>query len=304
MILLSLILLVIVVNFFIPNTSSTIADEETFAKWEEEVRAFQERQEIANQYNDSIRLTRQQYKNYGNYQYSNTNYYGKYQKTEKKFPQPFPFNPNEINKGDFVKLGFSEKQAESIVKYREKGKIFKTKTDFQKVFVVSDEMYAHLETWILLPDGETETVADNKAENAQEPLIVELNTADTTALKQIKGIGNYTAKRIVDYRQKLGGFHSIEQLREINGMDEERFANIIQYVIVDKEKVIKLDLNKNSFKDFTRHPYFEQYIIKAIFEYKDKNGQFSSVEDIRKIPLIYNDLYNKIYPYLQVSTNK
>ena len=294
MVLLFLILGVIVVNFFIRQKMPVSVDKETFAQWEEEVKTFQEREEIAAQYNDSLRMARRQYPNYHtDYQKYPTQFYDKYQKPEKEFPKPFPFNPNTTEKDDFIKLGFSEKQAESIVKYRDRGAVFKTKQDFQKVFVVSDEIYAHLEAWITLPDEVEVTAPEN--------VVIELNTADTTSLKQIKRIGSYLAKRIVDYRQKLGGFYSVEQLMEVKGVDTALFSAIAPYMVVDKGKIVKLDLNKSAFKDFTRHPYFEYYIVKAIFEYKDKNGVFTSVNDIRKIPLIYNDLYNKITPYLYVS---
>jgi DNA uptake protein ComE-like DNA-binding protein len=298
MVLLSLIAATITINFFIRQKPSSTADEETFLQWEAEVTAFQERQEIAAKYNDSLRMARQQRGNYySDYQASSTKYYEKYQKTEKKFPEPFPFDPNNTDKENFIKLGFSEKQAESIVKYRDKGAVFKTKQDLKKVFVVSDEIYAHLEAWITLPDGDVAELT------ASENIVVELNTADTTSLKQIKRIGSYLAKRIVEYRQKLGGFYSVEQLLDINIIDKELLSDIAPYLVVDKGKIIKLDLNKSPFKDFTRHPYFEYYVVKAIFEYKDKNGAFSAVNDIRKIPLIYDDLYNKIDPYLCVSAN-
>ena len=296
MVLLFLILGIVVVNFFVRQKMPITVDKETFAQWEAEVKAFQEREEMAAQYNDSLRMARRQYPNYHtDYQKSSTKFYEKYQKAEKKFPDPFPFDPNTTDKDDFVKLGFSEKQAESIVKYRDRGAVFKTKQDFQKVFVVSDEIYAHLEAWITLPDASTSSASE------PENVVIELNTADTTLLKQIKRIGSYLAKRIVDYRQKLGGFYSVEQLLEVKGVDTALFSGIAPYMVVDKEKIVKLDLNKSSFKDFTRHPYFEYYIVKAIFEYKDKHGVFTSVNDIRKIPLIYNDLYNKINPYLYVS---
>ena len=303
MVLLSLIAVIVAVNFFIRERAPSAANEEVFSRWEEEIRAFQEKQEIAAAYNDSLHAARRQYGNYDGYQTSNTRSYEKYQKSEKKLPASFLFNPNDVSKDDFVNLGFSEKQAEGIVKYREKGAVFKSKQDFQKIFVVSDEMYAHLEAWITLPDGETSPVADNATSAPQEPVVIELNTADTTSLKQIDRVGSYLAKRIVEYRQKLGGFHSVEQLLDINSINEERLSVIAPYMVIDKGKIARLDLNKSSFKDFTRHPYFEHYIVKAIFEYKDKNGLFVSVDDIRKIPLIYDDLYNKLNPYLYVSAN-
>jgi DNA uptake protein ComE-like DNA-binding protein len=234
MVLLFLIVATVAINFFIQQKPSSIADEDTFSQWEAEITAFQEKQEIAAKYNDSLRMARQQCGNYYNdYQTSSTKYYEKYQRNEKKYPNPFPFDPNNIDKDDFIKLGFSEKQAESIVKYRDKGAVFKTKQDFKKVFVVSDEIYAHLETWITLPDE------DITESTAPENIIVELNTADTTSLKQIKRIGSYMAKRIVEYRQKLGGFYSVEQLLDINGINEELYSCIAPYFIVDKGKIVK-----------------------------------------------------------------
>jgi len=294
MVLSILIAAIFVIGFFIQKTTMSTVDEDALAQWNAAVSDFQEREAIATQYNDSLRMARQQRGNY--YGERQTSYptrpYEKYQPSEKKFPEPFPFDPNSIDTEAFVKLGFSEKQAETIVKYREKGAVFKSKADFKKVFVVSEEIYAHLEAWILLPDEEEVIVPEN--------IVVELNTADTTALKQIKGIGSYLARQIVEYRQKLGGYHAIEQLLEINGIDEERLPGIAPHLTLDKAKIVKMELNKTPFKDFTRHPYFEYYIVKAIFEYKDKHGSFSSVEDLRKMPLIYNDLYNKIEPYLYI----
>ena len=300
MVLLFFILAIVAINFFIKQKKPSYGDKEAFSQWEEEIRTFQEQEEIAAKYSDSVRAARQQRGSYDNdYQRTTSNSYDKYQKNEKKFPTPFAFNPNDIGANDFVKLGFSEKQAESIVKYRNKGAVFRTKQDFQKVFVVSDEIYAHLEAWITLPSEEISVSEPIATEN----IIVELNTADTTSLKQIKRIGSYLAKRIVDYRQKLGGFYSVEQLLEVNGINEELLSAIAPYIVVDKAKITKLDLNKSSFKEFTQHPYFEYYVVKSIFEYKDKNGVFLSVNDIRKISLIYDDLYNKINPYLYASVS-
>ena len=144
MVLLFFILAIVAINFFIKQKQPSYGDKEAFSQWKEEIMAFQEQEEIAAKYSDSVRAARQQRGSYYNDYQTSYPKYEKYQKPEKKFPAPFHFNPNEINTDDFVKLGFSDKQAESIVKYREKGAVFKTKQDFQKVFVVSDEIYAHL----------------------------------------------------------------------------------------------------------------------------------------------------------------
>jgi DNA uptake protein ComE-like DNA-binding protein len=193
-------------------------------------------------------------------------------------------------------LGFSEKQATTIVKYRASGVVFKYKEDFKKIFVVSDEMYLHLEPFITLPIKDVESAIATIV--AEEPMMIELNNTDSVELRKIKSISGYLAKRIIDYRKKLGGFYTVKQLLDINGINEELYANISPYFTVDAGRVKKMDLNSTPFKEFVKHPYFEYYVVKSIFEYKDKHNIISSVEEIKNIPLIYNDLYSKLSPYL------
>lgn len=297
-----LIFLVIIANFFIQKQPPKTMDEAAIIAWEGEVKRFHEAQEALAQRNDSMREAQRQQRNleYAA-RYADERKYPDY---ERKTIEYFSFDPNLTTKEEFIRLGFSEKQSDAIVNYRDKGAAFRTKADFAKVFVVSDAMFKKLEPWITLPEQiAAEETAAAAAVQEPEHFLIELNRADTTELKRVKGIGSVLAKRIVEYREKLGGYYAVNQLLEINGIDEERFELIKPFFVVDASLLRKMDLNREEFKSVLKHPYFEYYIVKSIFEQKDKTGSFSSVEQIRENPLIYDDLYRKISPYLMATIN-
>jgi DNA uptake protein ComE-like DNA-binding protein len=155
-----------------------------------------------------------------------------------------------------------------------------------------------LEKYILLPSVDTSTSIQISEEKT--PIIVDLNAADTIELKQLKGIGTVFARRIVSYREKLGGYFDKSQLLEVFGMDTARLAQISPYIEVDLQKIKQLHLNKAGYKELLAHPYLENYIVKAIFEYKDKVGKFNSVDELQNISLIYPQLFQKIEHYFTV----
>lgn len=114
--------------------------------------------------------------------------------------------------------------------------------------------------------------------------IVDINTADTTLLKELPGIGSSFAKRIVEYRDKLGGFVETEQLLEVYGMDTVRFGGIVAYVAIDNEfKPNKLRINYDSFKVLNRHPYLEYEDVKKIVNYREQKGLLTSWGQLTEI---------------------
>lgn len=298
-----LIGVVLVLSFFINNRPSSAAKSEEVVAWERDVIEFeQHRQEIAFRY-DSIRAVQKaereaRFSNYEKYQ----SYTFPDDKPRKSEPEYFFFDPNTTTVEEFVRLGFSQKQAEAIERYRNRGAVFKEKEEFAKVFVVSEDMFKQLEPWILI--SETDPIANVSQTQSEEKIaqfvIIELNSCDTSALKKLKGIGNILSQKIVNEREKLGGYYSIEQLLNINGIDNELFEQIAPHLTVDATNIKKMDLNKATFKQLLQHPYFEYHIVKNIFNYKDKNGNFQTVEQLKEVPLMYEDLFQKIRPYLIV----
>lgn len=121
--------------------------------------------------------------------------------------------------------------------------------------------------------------------NAEQAIIiVDLNTADTTLLKRLPGIGSSFAKRIVEYREKLGGYCETVQLLEVYRMDTARYNEIKDYVKIDSLFVPnKLKINSDSFKILLKHPYLEYDDVKKIVNHREQKGMIASWEQLTKV---------------------
>lgn len=123
---------------------------------------------------------------------------------ERRAPESFRFNPNTASVEELMRLGFSQKQAQSIDNYRQKGGRFHRKEDFASSYVVADSVYRRLENYIDIPK-------------------LDINTADSAAFDALPGIGAYFARKMVEHRTKLGGYSYAEQLMDIHNFDQDRF---------------------------------------------------------------------------------
>ena len=119
--------------------------------------------------------------------------------------------------------------------------------------------------------------------NAQSSEFINLNSADTTDLKSLPGIGSFFAKNIVDYRNKLGGFIEKEQLLEVYAFDTTRMANIENLIVIDTIELRKVNINTDDFKTILRHPYIEYEDVKKIVNYRESKGMIKSWDQYLKI---------------------
>ncbi|PID89567.1 MAG: hypothetical protein CSA05_01530 [Bacteroidia bacterium] len=212
-------------------------------------------------------------------------------KTEKTAPKHelFRFDPNQASKDTFLLLGLSEKQANTIINYRNKGGKFVKPSDLLKIRRVSKQKINELLPYVRIAES---------PKKALPVFEVELNTADTAELKKIKGIGNYYAREIVWYRNKLGGYFNINQLLEIKKMRKKTFDKIKKYLKVDPEKIRKMNLNTIEIKDLTKHPYFDYSKAKKIVEYRKKTGNFTDLTQLVEMNIILPNDFEKIAAYL------
>lgn len=220
-----------------------------------------------------------------------------------KHLSPFPFNPNTLPIEGWIKMGFTPKQAKALDNYRKAGATFKTKEDVKKIFFIDEEEYAIIEPYIEIKSISPNMTTVNNNRNVvskQYSLIIELNTADTTDLKELRGIGSVFAARIVKYRNLLGGFYQKEQLLEVYGMSDELYSKISNHVIVDSAMINTININTASLQQLNHHPYLDYYQAKAITKYRDLGNAFDNVDDLKNITLIDNDTFEKIKPYLSV----
>lgn len=170
--------------------------------------------------------------------------------------ESFRFNPNTVSVSDLCRLGFTEKQAESIDSYRRKGGRFWRRSDFAKSYVVSDTLFRRLEKFIDIP-------------------LVDINVADSAAFDALPGIGGYFAAKIVAYREKLGGYSDIVQLMEIYHLDAEKFAKFSDLIEVGKRPA-PFRLWSMPADSLRRHPYVRDFrTANAIVLYRNNNPRSS-----------------------------
>jgi len=288
-VLICLVFLLIATRIFIfPFLTTTQKND--FSSFEKEILAFEK-------YSDSLEKIKSSKNQFEKFDYNNSN---------KSFAElklkPFIFNPNELKAEQWILMGLSEKQCKVLMNYRSKGGKFNKKEDFKKMYCISNEEYNILEPFIYIPEKDLKNQLPPKYETKIKPLfIVEINSADTNDLQEVKGIGPAFAHRIANYRDKLGGFVKKEQLLEVFGMDSARYAQIMAAFTIDPSAIQKININTASIQDLKKHPYFDYYLAKSIVMYRNKNGNYQSVSDIKKANLIYDDFYIKISPYLTVN---
>jgi DNA uptake protein ComE-like DNA-binding protein len=168
----------------------------------------------------------------------------------KRRTESFPFNPNTVSLSDLMRLGFSERQAQSIINYRESGGRFKRPSDFAKSYVVADSVFRRLEPFIRIPK-------------------VDLNTADSTALDALPGIGPFYAAKIVEHREELLGYSYPEQLMDIYRFDQEKFDALKDLVIVGPSEPYPLWTLPE--EELEKHPYIGKYAAHGVVLYRDNN---------------------------------
>jgi DNA uptake protein ComE-like DNA-binding protein len=212
---------------------------------------------------------------------------------------PFIFNPNLLPSEQWSKMGLKDWQIKVIKNYEAKGGKFNKKEDFKRMFCISPSEYEILEPYISIPEQKNE-YAERKPETKEikKKVLIDLNTADSVGLLTLYGIGPSFAKRIIKYRNLLGGFYSKSQLLEVYGFDQERLVKIADYCEVGTTGLTKINVNKVRTDELKKHPYLDYYTAKAIVDQRVILGKFSSLQQIKEISLIHEELFAKIKNYL------
>jgi competence ComEA-like helix-hairpin-helix protein len=180
-----------------------------------------------------------------------------------------------------------------------------------RIYGIDTAHYEQLEPYILLPEKityqqksfptyEKKTFPKSEYEKKDYTVKVDINTADTTELKKLKGIGIGYAKRIIKYREELGGFIRIEQLSEVWGLTPETFEKCLPQVIISNQNIKKININTASAEELKKHPYIFWKTANAIEKYRKANGNYKSLNDLKKIHLLDEEIINKIKPYLTI----
>jgi competence protein ComEA len=242
-----------------------------------------------------------------------------YQPKSKTYPQYnsatkgalFVFDPNTATAEEWKRLGIKDKTVQTILNYRSKGGSFKKPEDISRIYGLSAKDVERLLPYVTIENNPASHASpqNTPAATTTEPTFtakekiakpIDINTADTAEWKTLKGIGSFYAKKIVGFREKLGGFHSIQQIAETYGLPDSTFQSIKPYLLQSTTGLKQIDLNAATVEELKVHPYIKTTIAKAIVNYRESHGVFKSVADLQKLGAIDDELFKKIAPYLYV----
>jgi competence protein ComEA len=226
--------------------------------------------------------------------------------TESNQPKIYPFNPNFITDFKGYKLGMSSEEIDRLLDYRKQNKWINSKEDFKKVTKVSDSFLDQISSYFKFPDwisnpkpkysdwrkGFKEKTFDQK---------IDLNSATQLELEKVNGIGEALSKRIIDYRDKLGGFTNDIQLYEVYGLDYQLTDKVRNdFTVKTPKEIIKMNLNKISASDIATVPGISFELAKRIWEFRILNERIVDFIELKKIEGLTERKLQGIQLYLKL----
>ena len=246
--------------------------------------------------------------------------------------ETFPFDPNTADSTQLLRLGLQPWQVRNIYKYRAHGGIYRCKEDFARLYGLTVKDYRRLEPYIRISNDylpastlvegrrnvHDERIAGRQKDTVRERTVggqrdtshsytplypvklkdterVVLNTADTTQLKRVPGIGSYFARRIMRYGQQLGGYVSVDQLDEIEDFPEDAK----KYFVIEQPVVRKVNVNQLTVQQLRRHPYINYFQAKEIVNYRRTKGPLHSLDELRLSRDFPPEAIRRLEPYVE-----
>ncbi len=230
----------------------------------------------------------------------------------------FYFDPNTIDETGFIQLGLREKTAHTIVNYRSKGGHFYKPDDLRKIYGLKEEEANRLVPYVRIAAAQNRTEfsnkysGDNSSYHKPKPQIIDISTASVEQWQSLPAIGEVLSNRIVKYRDKTGGFASVDDVKKVYGITDSTYRIIRPYLTISGDKTSlqttasaktqsqKININKASAAELKSNSNIPSDIAEAIVIYRKQHGNFTSVEGIKKIVFINDEMYQKISPFLTV----
>lgn len=239
-------------------------------------------------------------------------YANKYRRPE---VQPQPFDPNKADSSLLVAVGLKPWMASNLIRYRQAGKVFRQPDELRKLYGMNDSLYSTIRPYINIDTSGIESLsghspAKNESFTGQDAFfaperhlkrdtVLDLNTADTASLQLLRGVGLYTAVRIIRYREALGGYHSTAQLYEIAELPAERIDSILPHLFTDTTLIRPLDANSATVRRLSRHPYITYRQAEQLYDLRRTKLRIHSLDELDGI--FTPDERLRLAPYLTFS---
>jgi competence protein ComEA len=216
--------------------------------------------------------------------------------------ETFAFDPNNISSAEWKRLGIGDKTIRTIINYRNKGGKFRSAEDLRKIWGFKKEDADRLIPFVQMEIIEQPAKQKNDLPGMQPkqpvshnlPKEIDINTATAEEWKALPGIGEVLANRIIKFRERIGGFGSMEQLHKTYGISDSVFLVIAPYLKLDPGNMPKLNLNTATAYDMRRRLNIPAATAKAIVMYREQYGPYQSVNDLKKIVLISDTLFQRV----------
>jgi len=229
------------------------------------------------------------------------------------------FDPNTIDSVSLVNMGLPLNLIANWVKYRHKGGKFKDKLAVRRIFGMTSQLFEQMDSFIVFPQKQVlafktvvespvpkstgrfkrDTVVQFSYVTKGKPgeIMLELNSTDSINLLKIRGIGPVLAARIIRYRNLLGGFYAVEQIKEVYGMNKDNVPAITACLTVNPLILKNFNINFSTIQELGRHPYIGYRTARKLVRLRDKKGKFLSAGDLSSV--IASDSLTRLTPYLK-----
>lgn len=204
-----------------------------------------------------------------------------------------PFRIDTVTVAYLRTIGFSFRRAEAFIRYRDMRGGLRCIEEVRECYVIGDEECDTLAAYIIFPERDTVGGAD--IGNG----LVELNTADSAALRSVRGIGAKSVVQIMEYRRRLGGFYETGQLAEVKSVTESNFEKISAQIYCDSCNISKIDVNFARSQDMAGHPYISDRALRKLLKTRQLKGGWSTIEEMVEDKIFTRDEAAKIRPYLR-----
>jgi competence protein ComEA len=222
----------------------------------------------------------------------------------------FYFDPNTLAPEGWKRLGLRDKTITTIQRYREKGGRFYQPEDIGKIWGLHDNEVSRLLPYIRIaaqsplatnaPSSGSSRYPRYETKTPTAARLLNINMADTADWIALPGIGPTLATRIVRFREKLGGFYAISQIKEVYGLPDSVFQRILPRLQNDPAAIRRININTASVEILKAHPLIRYTLANVIVQYRQQHGQYSQIDELRNILSLSEDQYEKIRPYLTV----
>ena len=225
---------------------------------------------------------------------------------ESKKPKVFPFNPNFLSDFKGYALGMSTEEIDRLLAFRKENKWINSVKDFKKVTKVSDSLLNKISPYFKFPEWISNSKPKKnylkkgfKEKTFQQK--VDLNITTQEQLEKVNGIGKVYSKKIIDYRNKLGGFSDDIQIYQLYGLDYQVINKVLnKFTVKTPKEIVKMNFNSISASDIATIPGISFDLAKRIWEYRILNEQIESFSQLQNIEGLTKRKLQGIQLYLKI----